>query len=361
MFSLLLPTKNPILQWGVLILLPVVLLIILDNRNFSALVNAVFPHGLPNKQSWEDRPTCGQVDLSNDSLRAKHGKFTKIVERRDDNDDKDDSKPLLLQSPETIMVHPLDGTLYTVTSQGYLISLTDMKTVDATTLAAHTQIVHDLGPGRPLGGKFTADGTTLYIADAMLGLLRIQNVTTSPHSQVEIVVSHVVDELAQPHDASYSYPERLGFADDLTIGPETGKVYFTDASRILPPRNTKDGTYDVMYASKVDLMIGQPTGRLLEYDPLTNQVRILARDLSFANGIAVDANEEYLVFVETFRLAIAKYYLKGPKEGTIEYIVKGFPSPACKYFYSTSLFVAVPLLNFHFVFVVSLRNLLLHP
>ena len=86
-----------------------------------------------------------------------------------------------------------------------------------------------------------------------------------------------------------------------------------------------------MYGSKIDALLGKPSGRLLEYDPATDEIRILARNLSFANGIAVDKDETYLVFAETFRLRVGKYYLRGDKQGNIEYIVEGHPSPACKW------------------------------
>jgi sugar lactone lactonase YvrE len=84
-----------------------------------------------------------------------------------------------------------------------------------------------------------------------------------------------------------------------------------------------------MYASTVEGARG-PSGRLLQYDPSTDEVAVLARGLWFANGVAVDKEENYLVFVETFKLRIAKYFLAGDKQGTIEYIVNGDPSPACK-------------------------------
>lgn len=63
------------------------------------------------------------------------------------------------------------------------------------------------------------------------------------------------------------------------------------------------------------------------YDPVTDDVTVLARNLSFANGIGIDQEERYLVVAETFRLSLIKYYLV---DGTMEYIVKGDPSPACK-------------------------------
>ena len=92
----------------------------------------------------------------------------------------------------------------------------------------------------------------------------------------------------------------------------------------------KELTYDIMHASKVDSLLG-PTGRLLKYDPSTDELTVLAQGLWFANGVTVDSEEEYLLVAETYRLGLRKYYLTGSKQGTMEYIVKGSPSPGCEY------------------------------
>jgi sugar lactone lactonase YvrE len=65
------------------------------------------------------------------------------------------------------------------------------------------------------------------------------------------------------------------------------------------------------------------------YDPVTDEVSVLVRNLWFANGVGVDKDETYVVVAETFRLSLLKYHLAGEKAGTTEYIAKGAPSPAC--------------------------------
>ncbi|KAG7361056.1 hypothetical protein IV203_036156 [Nitzschia inconspicua] len=254
----------PLFRLGV-VLPGCLLLVMWTSRDFFG--TRLFPYGVP--QRITDRPTFGRVDASNDSLRLKHGKLRKIYERRIDH-----TAPRLLSSPETVFFGP-DGTMYTATDQGHLISLTDWKYESNHTITAKTTLVKSLGPGRPLGAKFTSDGSTIYFADALLGLLRLRH-PHNPESKVEIVASTVVDTNGQ------STPIML--ADDLTIGPVSGKIYFTDASTVPPPRNG-DMTYDPMYASKVDALKAAPSGRLLEYDPSTDT-------------------------------------------GEIEYIVRGSPSPA---------------------------------
>jgi len=90
--------------------------------------------------------------------------------------------------------------------------------------------------------------------------------------------------------------------------------------------------WDVMYPSKVEALRG-PSGRLLQYDPSTDEVNVLADGLYLANGVAVGEDESYLVFVETFYSRVSKYYLSGEKKGTIEYVIDGYPAPACKLFW----------------------------
>lgn len=80
-------------------------------------------------------------------------------------------------------------------------------------------------------------------------------------------------------------------------------------------------TWDTMYASKTDMMRGRAMGRLLEYDPSTNQVTLLAQGLRFANGVGIDKDETYIVLAETFGLRLYKYHLTGPQQGTLEILV----------------------------------------
>ena len=78
--------------------------------------------------------------------------------------------------------------------------------------------------------------------------------------------------------------------------------------------------------SKMDAMRGKRTGRLLKYDPSVDEVTVLARNLYFPNGIAVDKDETFLYFVETFTLRLMKFSLE---DGSISTIVQneltGFP------------------------------------
>jgi len=249
------------------------------------------------------------IDFGNDLLQVKHGKTQKIYA-----DDKNKMK-----GPETI-VFGNDGTLYILTEDAFLVQLTDMQTSkeNGVIVNATATVVRDLGPGRPLGGKFvpTSAATqsknkqqqqqqrnTLYIADTLLGLTRIQNVL-DPKSKLEIVVRSVTDDeegIASP----------LRYTNDVAIGPKTGRVFFTDSTQIAPDQDHRTPRkWDTLYASKMDLMRGKPTGRLLQYDPATDETTILARNLHFANGVAVDKDETYVLVAETFGIHLHRYNLK---------------------------------------------------
>jgi hypothetical protein len=271
-------------------------------RLFSDIL---LPWGPAVKVLASNKLVYADVDYSNDSLQAKHGKLQKIFERVQDGEE------ALLKGAETI-VFGGDGTLYALTEEANLISLTDFETSadDKSIVTAKSTLVKDLGMGRPLGGKFTPDGETLYMADSLLGLTRIRN-PQDPASKVELVVSKVMD-------AGKMTP--ILFADDVTIGPVSGKVYFTDASDIAPDR-TKPSFWDVLYASKIDLMRGRPTGRLLQYDPSTEEVTVLGRNIWFANGIAVNEDESFIVLCETFGVRVLKYDLKTGSMKGLEILV----------------------------------------
>lgn len=255
----------------------------------------LLPHGAAKPIPPGSKLVYASVDNSNDSLQAKHGKLQKIFERIEEG------KEPLMKGLETIVFgKDKDTTMYILTEEANLVSLTNfVESEDGLEMTAKTTLVKDLGMGRPLGGKFTEDGETLYVADAILGLIRIRN-PQDPKSKVELITSQVLDN---------GRMSQIQFADDVTIGPRTGKVYFTDASDIAPDR-VKASTWDVLYASKVDVMRGKQTGRLLQYDPSTDEVSVLARGIWFANGISCDQDETFLVVAETFGVRLLKYDLK---------------------------------------------------
>lgn len=94
------------------------------------------------------------------------------------------------------------------------------------------------------------------------------------------------------------------------------------ATDIAPDRLVQELDWDVMYASKMECVRGKRTGRLLQYDPETDEVTVLARNLYFANGVTVDKEESYVLQSQTYAMRLSKYHLTGPKQGTFETIIE---------------------------------------
>ena len=266
----------------------------------------LFPWGTP--EPWPTRRQFTSVDTGNTALQEP-GVITKISQRWSDNEAPSES---LIQGVETVVINK--GTIYGMTEEADLIQLRDLKTEEDGHMMAEAVRVRSLGIGRPLGGEFDKDGT-LWIADAVLGLTRLK-APSDPHSKVELVADSVVLP-----DGTVS---RLLYTNDLAVGPRTGKIYFTDSSTAVPTR-VEHWTWDTLYASKYDAFRASATGRLLQYDPATDQVSILASGFHFANGISVNGDESFLAMAETFGMRLWKYHLKGPKTGEMEVLVENLP------------------------------------
>jgi Strictosidine synthase len=105
------------------------------------------------------------------------------------------------------------------------------------------------------------------------------------------------------------------------------------AASDIPPDRIETRSWDLTYPAKLDLLRGKRTGRLLEYNPKTNQVSVLARGLWFPKGVAVDKDESFVLLSEKFALRMVKYHLNGPQKGTIDTLVEshnmtGYPDGA---------------------------------
>ena len=84
--------------------------------------------------------------------------------------------------------------------------------------------------------------------------------------------------------------EGIGFklTDAVDVAVD-GMIYFTDASY---KYSLKDFIWDILE--------GRPHGRLLSFDPSTQETKVLVRDLYFANGVVVSPDQTFLIFCETF-------------------------------------------------------------
>ena len=172
--------------------------------------------------------------------------------------------------PEHIIIGP-DGKLYTTVASGNILRMAP---------DGSAQEVFAKTGGRVLGFDFDAQGN-LIAADAVRGLLAI-----APDRKV-VVLTDKVDG------------DPIRYADAVVVA-KNGKMYFSDASTRFAPKDW-GGTFE---ASVFDIMEGASTGRILEYDPATRATRVVAKGLSFANGVALSQDEQILFVNETgkFRL-----------------------------------------------------------
>ena len=178
-----------------------------------------------------------------------------------------------LHGPEDTAVDA-QGRLYAALHNGQVVRLASDGQIS---VFADTQ-------GRPLGMDFDAAGN-LIVADAYKGLLSID-----PQGQIKVLSSE-----------AEGVPFK--FTDDLDIASD-GRIYFSDAS-------AKFQQPDYL----LDLLEARPHGRLLRYDPATGNTEVLLKDLYFANGVALSANEDFVLVNETYRYRITRYWLKGDKAG----------------------------------------------
>ncbi|MFD1903287.1 SMP-30/gluconolactonase/LRE family protein [Paenibacillus rhizoplanae] len=149
--------------------------------------------------------------------------------------------------------------------------------------------------GTPNGLKFDADGN-LIVADIQKGLLSIDK-----DGKIEVLATEV--------DGGPIY-----LANELDIAQD-GSIYFSDTSNY----------GKVMFK---EIAENKPHGRLLKYDPQTKQTTVLLKDLYFANGVALSADEDFVLVAESYHYQLTRYWLKGPKQGTSDLFAEnlaGFP------------------------------------
>ena len=174
------------------------------------------------------------------------------------------------EGPEHIALGP-DRKLYAAVASGRILRMNQ----DGSAQEAFAQT-----GGRVLGFDFDATGN-LIAADAVKGLLAI-----SPARAVTLLTDQVDGD-------------PIRYANAVAVA-SSGRIYFTDASvRFSPAR--WGGTFD---AAVLDILEQAATGRVLEYDPAAKITRIVAKGLSFPNGLALSRDERALLVAETGRFRV---------------------------------------------------------
>lgn len=178
--------------------------------------------------------------------------------------------------PEHIAMGP-DGKLYTTVESGRILRMQPD--------GSQQEVFAQTG-GRVLGFDFDARGH-LIAADAVKGLLSI-----APDKSIQLLTDKVsVNGQTDP----------IRYADAVVVA-QNGKMYLSDASTRFAPKDW-GGTFE---ASVLDILEQAATGRVLEFDPASGQTRVVARGLSFANGVALSQDEKHLFVNETGKYRVWK-------------------------------------------------------
>ncbi|KAK2357671.1 protein STRICTOSIDINE SYNTHASE-LIKE [Trifolium repens] len=144
--------------------------------------------------------------------------------------------------------------------------------------------------GRPLGLGFNHQTGDLYVADAYFGLVKV-----SPDGGN-------VTQLVGPEQGNSTR-----FTNGLDVDPDTGIVYFTEASTNFQLKDFQS------LVNSVD-----NSGSLLKYDPSTNQTTVLLSNLAVPSGVAVSKDGSFVLVSEYLSNRIQRVWLKGPRANSSE-------------------------------------------
>jgi sugar lactone lactonase YvrE len=180
--------------------------------------------------------------------------------------------------PEHIVLG-VDGQLYTGVASGHILRMRPD--------GGAQQVFSDTG-GRPLGMAFDAAGN-LIVADAIKGLLSI-----APDGKVTVL------------DGAIPFPNAVAVA-------LSGKIYISSSSARFAPAQW-GGTLE---AATLDILEQSSTGRVLEYDPAAKTTRVVAKDLSVANGIALSGDEQTLFVGESGKYRVWKIAIAGAPQAQV--------------------------------------------
>lgn len=187
---------------------------------------------------------------------------------------------------EDVVVRP-DGTVVTGVVDGRLLAIDPVT--GAETLVADTG-------GRPLGIELHPAGG-LVVCDAHRGLLHVAD-------------DGAVEVLADGFDGT-----PFVFCNNAAVAAD-GTIWFTDSST----------TFGIEHW-RGDLIEHGATGRLFRRAP-DGTLTVELDGLAFANGVALAADESFVVVAETGAYDLRRLWLTGERAGTVEAfgpVLPGFP------------------------------------
>ena len=198
-----------------------------------------------------------------------------------------------IEGPEDVILDR-EGDLYTGTRHGDIVRFFGPD-------HRRSEVFCHIG-GHPLGMSFAQNGD-LYVCVGGMGLYAV-----NPSGEVRKLTDETNRSTWSVVDDS-----RLRLADDLDIAPD-GKVYFSEATV----------RYE-MHSWPVDALEGRGNGRIICYDPATDQTRTVLRNLVFPNGMCLAHDGQSIYFAESWLCRINRYWIAGPRAGQVEVVIPDLP------------------------------------
>jgi sugar lactone lactonase YvrE len=148
--------------------------------------------------------------------------------------------------------------------------------------------------GRPLGIEFAPDGR-LLVCDAHRGLLWVD----PANGKVELITDSV-DGV------------KMRFCNNAAIAAD-GTIWFSDSSQRFGIEKWKE-----------DFVQDTRTGRLLRRDP-DGTITTVVAGLAFANGVALAADESFVVVAESGARTVVRHWLAEPRTGMRDMLCSALP------------------------------------
>ncbi|XP_074294202.1 protein STRICTOSIDINE SYNTHASE-LIKE 10-like [Silene latifolia] len=143
--------------------------------------------------------------------------------------------------------------------------------------------------GRPLGMRFDMRTCELYVADSSFGLMKV-----GPEGGVASPIINGNPFL---------------FLNSLDVDFVNNLIYFSETSTKYPHWEAGEAINN-----------GDKSGRLMKYNMKTGEVTVLLTGLSFANGVSLSKNNDFVLVAETTANQTLKYWLTGYIAGSHEVI-----------------------------------------
>ncbi|CAJ0567099.1 unnamed protein product, partial [Mesorhabditis spiculigera] len=212
-----------------------------------------------------------------------------------------------IYGPESLAIHPVSGRLWASMKTGLICEIAlDGDTPEIKRAVSLTNFTDCDGSyttasrcGRPLGLRITPKGE-LLVADAYLGLFLI-DLDREKVSNLFASGSEVNNDLKNP----------TRYLNDLDVLPD-GRIVMSESSHRFDDRDFL-----------LDLFEHRPNGRILTFKPSTGELKALAKNLYFPNGIQVYGND--VIYSEMGMARIQRINYKTLETETIVDNLPGYP------------------------------------